>query len=126
MKKTGVSEQLSSFLRDFWGKPGAIWHDAELSIQKMVARFVEGGRLTQEQGRSLINELVGKVQNNQNLWEKGVDKFISERIPRVSSPEKDELAALRHRVNTLIDRADELEEKLVFLRKTGEKKPADE
>jgi|GEM_PF-6459670 len=112
MKRAGVSEQLSSFLRDFWGKPGAIWHDAELSIQKMVARFVEGGRLTQEQGLNLINELVNKVQNNQRLWEKGVDKFITERIPRVNSPEKDELSILRRRVNMLIDRADELEEKL--------------
>ena len=112
MKRTGVSEQLSTFLRDFWDKPGAIWHDAEQSIQKMVARFVEGGRLTQDQGLALINELVSKVQNNQRLWEKAVDKFITERIPRVASPEKDELAALRRRVNMLIDRADELEEKL--------------
>ena len=112
MKKSSVAEALMVFLRELWSKPGAIWQDAEKTINKMVDNFVQAGRLSQEQGKALAKELAEKVKENRKDWEKSMDCFINEHMPKISLPKRKELIQLRQQVNGLIDRLDELEEKL--------------
>jgi polyhydroxyalkanoate synthesis regulator phasin len=104
-----MKETINQILRDLGKAPELVLRDVESNTQRLVSWAVERGKLSAEDARQILSSFAERPKAMAISFEDTIDRFIRTQVSELSLPRKDELTALRQRVNRMIDRADQLE-----------------
>ena len=66
--------------------------------QDVIADFVEKGKITEQEGKTLLNDLQHAVQENQEKFSAKIDERVTCMMDRLNLATKDDLAAVNERL----------------------------
>jgi len=70
-------------------------------IEEIKNDLLEKGRLSQEEGKQFVDDLVSRSEKAKDELDQWIEKKVTERLDRMGLATKDELAALRARIDEL-------------------------
>lgn len=70
-------------------------------IEELKADLVEKGRISQEEGRQFVDDLLRRSEKARDQLDLWINKRVEERIEQVNLATRDELADLRRQVEEL-------------------------
>ena len=70
-------------------------------IEELNRELVEKGKMTQEEGRKFVEELIKKSENAKDQLELWISQRVEDKIKQLDLATKDELADLRRQVEEL-------------------------
>lgn len=93
---------------------GLVSHNAEL-LQKNLNELIEKGKLTEEEGRKVVDDLVDDTNHKKEEFEDRLRGMVDSILKKVDLPSREELSSLKSRIA-------ELEEELAATRAKDENK----
>lgn len=93
---------------------GLVSHNAEL-LQKNLNELIEKGKLTEEEGRKVVDDLVDDTNHKKEEFEDKLRGMVDSILKKVDLPSREELSSLKSRIA-------ELEEELAATRAKDENK----
>ncbi|MBN2053654.1 phasin family protein, partial [bacterium] len=79
---------------------------AEDEAEKIVQRLVEKGQVTEEEGRRIFNDFIGKLQDTGRDLQSVIDDRVKATLKMINVPSKAEIKELETRLETLGARLD--------------------
>jgi polyhydroxyalkanoate synthesis regulator phasin len=73
-------------------------------IEELVEKVAEEGKLTEEEGRKLVKELLEKSENARKEFHDQVGKRVREILGSMDIPSREELQDIKARIEKLEDR----------------------
>ncbi len=70
-------------------------------IEELNRELVEKGKMTQEEGRKFVEELIKKSENAKDQLELWISQRVEDKIKQLNLATRDELADLRRQVEEL-------------------------
>ena len=95
-------------LAEAWQSTLGRFATAEEGSRNMVQRLVEWGKLTREEGRSLLTDWRKSIEDNRRHLEQRVEEAVHKSLVRFRIPSQAELHSLANQVDTLEQRIREL------------------
>jgi polyhydroxyalkanoate synthesis regulator phasin len=93
---------------------GLVSHNAEM-LQKNLNELIEKGKLTEEEGRKVVDDLVDDTNHKKEEFEDRLRGMVDAILRKVDLPSREELSSLKSRIA-------ELEEELAATREKDETK----
>jgi len=107
-----VQERVPEFIKEtITGAKEAI-SKTEDDVRSFVGKLVERGKLTPDEGKKLLSELMGNIRDRRTKFEKKTGEFVDKTMGRINLPSKSDLDALSKRVNTLSKKVNKLKKDL--------------
>ncbi|HBT96355.1 MAG TPA: hypothetical protein DEB25_01225 [Desulfobulbaceae bacterium] len=78
-------------------------------IEEFKNDLLEKGRLSQEEGKQFVDDLVGRSEKAKEQLDQWIEKKVEERLHQMGLATKDEVAALRASVDELRQNMNERE-----------------
>ena len=108
---SGESRGTKARLQEAWQSTLGKFATAEEGSRNMVHRLVEWGKLTGEEGKSLLTDWRKSIEDNRRQLEKRVEESVMRNMARFTLPTQrdlknltDQIAALEERVHSLVDK----------------------
>ncbi len=72
-------------------------------IEEVTKEFVKKGKLSQQEGEKLYNELLAKAEESKEEVKKQIENITNETMKKMNLASRDELVALEKRLQEFID-----------------------
>ena len=70
-------------------------------IEEIVGELVKKGELSEKEGREMVDELVEKSKKVKKDLDKKVEKIVADTLNKLNIPTRDELTALKKKIDKL-------------------------
>ncbi len=80
-------------------------------VEEVARDFVEQGKMTEQEGRKMVDELLAKSKESQEELAKHVELLVQHQLEKFDMAKKSEVEELREEVTTLKQRMQALESK---------------
>ncbi len=90
---------------------GAIW--AQDQAERMVRLMLDQGRVTREEGRKMMDELVDQVRRNQSEMQRLAQEAVRSSMTNLNIPTQDQIAELNRKIDELNRKIDSLESRTI-------------
>ena len=70
-------------------------------IERTIDELVKKGELSEKEGKELVDELVEKSKSVKKDLEKKVEKIVTDTIKKLNIPTRDELTALKKKIEQM-------------------------
>lgn len=84
---------------------GAIW--AQDQAEKMVRLMIDQGRVTREEGKKMMDDLVSQVRHNQGEMQRLAQEAVRSTLANLNIPTQDQIAELNRKIDELSRKIDE-------------------
>lgn len=101
---------------------GLVSHNAEM-LQKNVKELIEKGKLSEEEGRKVVDDLIDDTNNKREEFEDRLKGLVDSILGKLDLPSREEVSSLKSRIAEL---EEELAAKTTATKKattTAKKKP---
>lgn len=107
-----LQEKIPDFVKEIWtGTIDAI-SKTEEDVKGFINKMVERGRLTPEEGKKLVNDLLSKISENREKVEKRASERIEKTLHLINLPSKNEVEKLSKKVTSLTRRVNKLKKEI--------------
>lgn len=107
-QRSGVSTKVK--LQEAWQSTLGRFATTEEGSHNLVSRLVDLGKLTREEGRSLMIEWRQSIENNRRLLERRVDAAMARSLATITLPSSADLRQLSEQIGALEKRVHKLVE----------------
>ena len=108
----GESRSTKARLQEAWQSTLGRFATAEDGSRNLIQRLVEWGKLTGDEGKTLLADWRKAIENNRKLLERRVDEAVHNSMARFKLPSRVELEALAAQVARLELRVRTLKQRL--------------
>jgi polyhydroxyalkanoate synthesis regulator phasin len=108
----GESRSTKARLQEAWQSTLGRFATAEDGSRNLVQRLVEWGKITGDEGKTLLADWRKAIENNRKLLERRVDEAVHKSIARFKLPSRIELDAIAAQVGRLEQRMRALKQRL--------------
>lgn len=108
----GESRSTKARLQEAWQSTLGRFATAEDGSRNLIQRLVEWGKLTGDEGKTLLADWRKAIENNRKLLERRVDEAVHRSMARFKLPSKIELESMADQINRLELRLRELRRRL--------------
>jgi len=108
----GESRTTKARLQEAWQSTLGRFATAEDGSRNLIQRLVEWGKLTGDEGKTLLADWRKAIENNRKLLERRVDEAVHRSMARFKLPSKTEFEEMADQIGRLEQRMRALQQRL--------------
>lgn len=111
-KLNNIQEKLPDYVKDLWSSAMDTISKSEQDVRKFVDQMIERGKITEEEGKKIVNELVEKLQEGRSKIESRASNGIDKTLHLINLPTKQDVEALSQKVTSLTRKVNKLKKEI--------------
>lgn len=111
-KDKKLQTKLPDFMKEIWTGTIDVISKTEQDVKDFINKMVERGKLTPEEGKKIISDLLSKVSENRAKIEKRAGESIEKTLHLINLPSKNEVEKLSKKVTSLTRRVNKLKKEI--------------
>jgi polyhydroxyalkanoate synthesis regulator phasin len=110
--KFKLQDKLPDFMKELWTGTLDAFYKTEDDVRNFINKMVERGKMTPEEGKKILNEMLGKFKENRQKLEKRASGQIEKTLHMINLPTKTEIDALNKKVSILTRKINKLKKEV--------------
>jgi len=111
-EKFQFQEKVPEFVKEFWGGALDALTKTEKDVRGFINQMIDRGKLTPEEGKKILAELVSKFNENREKIESKANESVAKTLHMINLPTKQEVKVLEKKIGTLSRKVNKLKKEI--------------
>ena len=107
-----IQEKVPAFVKELWTGAMDLFSKTEKDVHDFVSQMIKKGKLTPEEGKKIMKELMEKIQSSRSKIEARAHDSIEKTLHMINLPTKQEVEELGKKVTGLTRRVNKLKKEI--------------